>query len=293
MTNKELVDIVFNEIDRLGYKIINITHPDGYFIFEGAKDSVTHFEVRGKGMWHKWRFGLWVHSEYMTEESINNTKTKRDNGEIVYGQEPKAIQLFAQYETNIDKFKPSRSALLVEYDAESLLDKLKTQKEPPKYNPNFNPFYEIENMLKMMHRHPFMCYCEYCGCGDYRSYYGDSFIYEFIKYETQDKLCKLKKFVLTYTILPYTYVKLFFAKFDKCISDIEIHNFEKENEGWRTNYLYNIIPIFTAECKAEDEVNWLNKWFHKDHYGEYGCYDYIVEISSCKKVGKEGSYFYY
>lgn len=43
MDNKFLVDLVFEQIEKLGFKIVDVAHPDGYFIFEGEKDSVTHF----------------------------------------------------------------------------------------------------------------------------------------------------------------------------------------------------------------------------------------------------------
>lgn len=48
MTNAELREIVFNKIKKFGFKIYNVENVDGYFLFEGDKDSVTHFRVKVK-----------------------------------------------------------------------------------------------------------------------------------------------------------------------------------------------------------------------------------------------------
>lgn len=282
MTNLDLVNLVFDQIKSMGFKIKDITHPDGYFIFEGEKDSVTHFRLSGHGMWKKWKFGLWVHSEYTTEEKLEELKQKREAGKLKWGEEPKVIQLFAQYETNIDKFKPSASSLLVEYDAEHVIDVLNNKY---KY-----PWCQMESMLKMMYKHPFMCYDGFCG--EYAGYRGESFFWNFIKYETEDKIRNLREALNIAFWYPYTKIKCYFARKDKCIHSLEIYDFEKENPGWSTSYLYEIRITFTEAATEDEECKWLNKWFHKRKYGKYGYFDNVISIDSFRKVGMDERFTY-
>lgn len=282
MTNAELRELVFNKIKSLGFKICDVTHPDGYFIFEMGDDSVTHFRLKGHGIWRKWKFGLWIHQENMTEEAITEMKQKRDSGELKYGEEPKVIQIFAQYETNIDKFKPSRSALCVEYDAEQVQDLIDEKYE--------TGWYKLEGMLQMMYRHPFMCYEDYCGA--YVGYYTHSFFLQFLKYEFINKFRATKKRVLISWWYPYTVVKCAIAKRSKIVHSIEIENFEKENPGWSTDYLYRVCITFIQEATSKEECAWLDRWFKKEHYGKLAFYDYVVEVGWFRKIGRDRSYTY-
>lgn len=284
MENKELVNLIFTRIKEYGFKPYNITHPDGYFIFEGAKDSVTHFYLRGHGMWRKWRFGLWVHTEFMSEEYQAEMKQRIENKEMRYEDRPKVISLFAQHETWIDKFKPSRSALCIEMDAEDVKDYLED------HNKDY-PLKRIESMLLMMCRHPFMCYQEYCG--EFLGYYSErSFVWPFIKYEARDKYQKIRKFIKTLFYYPYTKLKCYFAAKDKCIKELVLYDFEKENPGWSTSYLHEVQTTFTKESTQEEECAWMNKWWHKDDYGEIGYYDYVIHVDSCRKEGSDDYYSY-
>lgn len=278
MTNKDIVDLVFNKIKVAGFKSYNITHPDGYFMYEGEKDSVTHFRLKGRGMWKHWKFGLWVNAEYMTKEDFDKADKRHENAD--YDNDPKVIQLFAQYDTQINKFKPSRSALLFEVDNVQLNEYLNDNHE--------YLFYQLNDMLSMMVRHPFMCYSEYCG--RYAGYADYSFIGEFIVHEGRVIYRKAKKFLQKSFWLPYTKVKIALCKRSPVVHDIVLNDFEKNNPGWSTNYLYEVQITFTEDATNDQMIDWLNTWWKHTEYGVLG-YDCIVEIGLFHQIGEDGRGF--
>lgn len=77
--------IFFEALEANGFHITDIEFGNGYFIFEHGKDMVVHFHLKEcKG----WKFGIWWDVD----------------GE-------KKFDFFAQYERDIDKFKPSASTI--------------------------------------------------------------------------------------------------------------------------------------------------------------------------------------
>lgn len=269
--NREIAEFIFSKMKELGFEAYDIDYGNGYFIFDMGEDSVIHFRV--KGLWKNWKFGMWVNSQYLDRI-----------GEVDENGKPldfKLVQLFAQYETQINKFKPSRSELCVEYDADSWNEEKKD---------NGLYFYELEKMLKMMKRHPLICYSEFCG--DCAGYYDESFILTFIRCESKYYWSEFVEKFKTAVFLPYTKAKIFFAKKDKCIKDINLFDFEKECKGWKTDYLYRVDVTFTKDCTSEEEIKWLDKWFRKDKYGKYNYYDCVVELGLLHKEGREKGYSY-
>lgn len=271
MTNAELREIVFNKIKEFGFKIYNVENIDGYFICDMGKDSVTHFRLKGKGMWKHWKFGLWVNSKYMSEQYITQYKGTNEM--------PKVIQLFAQHDTWIDKFKPSRSALLFELDAEQFQNFI-DKKDKNVYGESYT-FNQMKTMLKMMCRHPFMCYDEYCG--EYCGYTDKSFFWNYIKYETEDKLKAIKKKLKIAFWLPYTKIKIALCKNSKIIESIELYDFEKENKGWSADYLYKPRITFNENVTKKQMCKWLDFWWRKEKYGKFGYCDYVIKLG-CFKV---------
>lgn len=271
--NHEIAEFVFEAMRKFGFKPYNIEYGNTYFIFTGDDDSIVHFRV--KGVWKHWKFGMWIRSDYLDEEHLKEEKEKNP----AYKQGNKVVRIFAQYDTCIDKFKPSASSLVVEYEAIEWKEIIER-----------NWSYELKNMLRMMRRHPFMCYCEFCG--EYAGYWSGSFIWTFIKHESYTIRQSIKKAIVLGLCYPYTKLKCFLAKRDRCIHDIKLYDFEKDNPGWSTDYRYGVEITFAAEATEEDEVAWLNRWFKKRKYGKYGCFDYAVEVQDFNKVGREEAYTY-
>ena len=273
--NKEIAERMFGIMKSFGFKPYNIEYGNGYFVFARGEDSVIHFRL--KGVWKHWKFGMWINSEYLEE------KYREDEKDMKYDELYKVVQIFAQHDTWIDKFKPSRSALCVQYDA--------CDWDRRTGDTYVSPWWELEDMLKMIRKHPLMCYAEFCG--EHAGYYSGSFLAEFLKYETIDKIRKLKDGINLAIWYPYTLVKCFFARKAKCISELTMYNFEKDNPGWSTDYKYQVRITFTADSTEQEEVKWLDKWFHKWEYGKYGFYGCIVELqSSFAKEGTNKRYVY-
>lgn len=103
---------------------------------------------------------------------------------------------------------------------------------------------------------------------------------------------KFVKAIQTAWWLPYTKAKIFFAKRDKCVKSIVLEDFEKENPGWSTSYLYEVQITFAEDSTDEKEIKWLNKWFRKQKYGSYGYYDHVISVDSFRREGKEERYTY-
>lgn len=264
--NREIAEFMLSKIESLGYKPYDVEYGNGYFLFDYGEDSVVHFRV--KGLWKHWKFGMWIFSEYLD-------KSEEEKDKYPF------ISIFAQYDTQIDKFKPSRSKLCVEYRA-SNWDETKEE--------NGLGFWELEHMLNMMKCHPFICYEGFCG--EYAGYYDRSFIWNFIEYESKEYMYMIQKAIMTAIFVPYTKAKIFFAKRNKIVKSIELYNFEKENPGWSTSYLYEVKITFTKDSTDEKEIKWLNKWFKKEHYGKYEYYRYVISLDSLSRDGLKGTYGY-
>jgi hypothetical protein len=251
MVNREIAEHIFDRIRNMGYKPYDIDYDDGYFIFEMGKDSVVYFKL--KGVWKSWKFGMWINAGNM--EKTDEITEKNRNEHLV-------IQLFCQNEDWLDKFKPSRSALLTELDREQL-------------NDEDIDFY-VGRMLKMIKKHPILCYNEYCGrCIGYADY---SFLWSFIETRTRRYWSIVKEKVVCSFWLTYTKLKLQLAKHDKIIESVRIYDFEKENNGWTTSYKYRPLPTFVDGATKEQIAGWYDKWFHRDQYGKFGWSDYVIDV---------------
>ena len=100
---KEVSQAWFKHIkEEFGYDVHNVEYGNGYFIFERGENSVVHFNIKQAP---KFKFAIWF--DYPQNEKQ------------FYGE----WQVFAQVEENIDKFKPSRSPLLVKEDYHITEDK--------------------------------------------------------------------------------------------------------------------------------------------------------------------------
>lgn len=265
--NREIAEFIFSKMKEYGYEPYDIKYGNGYFIFDMGDDAVVHFRV--KRVWKHWKFGMWINSELLEASEEDKKKYK-------------LISVFAQYDTQIDKFKPSRSELLVEFNAKDW-----NEEEPD----NGLYTFELQCMLDMMKNHPFLCYNGMCGKDAYYTR-RKSFIWEFIENESYKFRKEFIKAVQTAFWIPYTKAKIFFAKHNKHIKSIELYDFEKENPGWSTDYLYQVRVTFTADSTDENEVKWLDKWFKKDKYGKFDTYDHVVELGDLHREGKEKAYSY-
>lgn len=268
--NKEIAKIIFKSIKEMGYKPYDIEYGNGYFLFEMGDDSVVHFRLKGLGPIGKhWKFGMWIAAESLEESYREKEK------DLPYDEQYNIVQLFAQYDTIIDKFKPSRSSLCVQYKASEWE---RTLKYP-------NPWGEIKNMLGMMKTHPLMCYCGVCG--EYAGYWSGSFLLSYLKNEGYNTWQIFKETIYTKFFLPYTKIKIALAQKDKIIHSLTLYDFEKENKGWSTNYKYQVKPVFKKDTTDKQISKWFNRWFKKEKYGNYKMYHCVIKANECWIEGND------
>ena len=262
MTNKEIAQKIFAILAIEGFKAYNIEYGNTYFLFSGEDDSIVHFRM--KGVSKHWKFGMWINAENISEE-INHEDDKP------------IVRFFAQYDTQIDKFKPSRSDLCVTYDNYD-------------YKHMFDEagLYSIVHMLRFMRRHFFLAYVGFCG--EYAGYREGSFIWTYIKYESWEKWTRTKELWYKCIFVPWTKFKIALCKNDKVVHNIRLEDFEKENPGWSTSYKYGVEIEFAEGVSDEAMCKFLNRWFKKDKYGKFSTYEYMVELQPYTQVGREGCF---
>lgn len=106
-TTEKLFEAIKNECrdyHKVDINITNIEYLDGYFIFGYGTNSVVHFGVKETP---GWKYGIWW-SPIETKESTEEKP--------MYDFDHLRCQFFAQYEDEIDKFKPSASHISVDYN---------------------------------------------------------------------------------------------------------------------------------------------------------------------------------
>lgn len=253
--NKEIAEMIFDKIKSFGFKPYKIEYGNGYFIFDRGEDSVIHFRI--KGCKH-WKFGLWINSDYLLEENKQPEDTRWD-------QLYKVVQLFTQYDTCIDKFKPSASTHCVEYNTHEWDSTLSAP-----YN-----FHQVKSMIGHIKRHPFISYY-----GD--SGYDKSYLWYFIKNETEYKIYNVKKYIKEQSDLRWNQFKVFFAKHNKHIDTLTI--IDKNTKDWNVSPRYDIDCKFTKDATSEQECKFLDFWFRKDYYENLSL--------RIHKVDKDGYYCY-
>lgn len=263
MNNRELVDRIFKYIsENSKFKPYNIEYGDTYFVFTGEPNSVIHFRI--KGVNKHWKFAMWIHSEYIGDDN--------------FVDEP-VIQFFAQWDKNIDKFKPSRSDICVTITAKQF---------------NTEPsdewlFSDIVDTLTAMKRHPILCYNGICGNEMIGYLKIRSFTFEFIKEEFYHFMQDFVKVIKTAIFLPICKFKVWKAKKYSCVDFIELFNFEKRNFGWSSDHDYEITCKFKQDADKKD-MKKVARIFKRMEYGKYNHYHHVVGVDYFTQVGKKGCF---
>lgn len=263
MNNKELVDRIFKYIsENSKFKPYNIEYGDTYFIFTGEPNSVIHFRI--KGVNKHWKFGMWIHSEYIGDDN--------------FADEP-VIQFFAQWDRNIDKFKPSRSDICVTIKAKQF-----------NTEPNEDWLYsDIIDTLTVIKRHPILSYCGVYGNASIINLMIKNFTIYFLKSEFYYYKQLIVKAIKTAIFLPICKFKVWRAKRHSCVDFIELFNFEKRNVGWSTDHDYEITCKFKQDADEKD-MEKVARIFKRMEYGKYSYYHHVVGLDYFKQVGEKGCF---
>jgi len=97
---------IFFKRDDIDFTPVDVSYGDGYFIFGRGSNSTITFHVKEAP---GWLFGLWWSPQKTADSTDENP---------VYEQDTIEGQMFAQYEDEIDKFKPSASTFKTEFTFE-------------------------------------------------------------------------------------------------------------------------------------------------------------------------------
>lgn len=269
MTNKEIAQKIFSLIEKKGFIPYDIEYGNTYFIMTGDSDSIVHFRV--KGVSKHWKFGMWLNAENIIENIDVSKIHEIDDKNIV--------QFFAQYDTDIDKFKPSRSKLCVTYSTIGFNSKMKSEN-----------IWEIIDMLKFMKRHFFLAYSGLCG--EHAGYISQSFVWNYIKHEGIEYLSNIKCKFLKSILCPYTKLKIAISKNNKIINKIIFEDFEKEHPNCTTDYKYGVQIEFKENVSEEEMLKFLNKWFKKERYGKLHYWDSVIFIQPFRQIGRDYAFFF-
>lgn len=238
MTRREAAEKIFNYIRENKFKPINIQYGNGYFIFDMGDDGVVHFSIDGL---YGWKFAMWIET--------NPEKLKSENG-----RNYPAIQFFCQHKLNIDKFKPSRSFFLENFDLEDI-DSDHTWR-----------FCNIRDMLQMIKRHPFISFT----MDAYQDrFYNKSYIrcyIDMIFFRT--KKC-IKEWYKDTWIQLWHGSKVWFVNRYKVVDSAKL--VDQNSDDWKVSPRYvmrvHFKKIFDNENEQEnEEIKMLDRWFRKNYY---------------------------
>ena len=107
---KQATEIVFEGLKErfpFGLNITDVEYLDGYFIFGHGTNSVVHFHIEETP---GWKYGIW-----WSPISKNTKEGEEDDENAEYYTDRVHCSIFAQYEEEIDKFKPSASMVCEEF----------------------------------------------------------------------------------------------------------------------------------------------------------------------------------
>lgn len=158
LSNKNLILSAIKQIEETtGFHIIDLEFGDTYFIASGPKDSICHFHIKEIP---KFKFAFWNTSRFdKIEDLMNNDDDLWSDYHRIHTKTE--LIFFAQYERDIDKFKPSYSGFVRGMFRNAwyeLNDKNRRTKVEEWY------LDDVDDILKYMHKHPIKAYC-YCQIG--------------------------------------------------------------------------------------------------------------------------------
>ena len=281
----EMREALFNAMKEKGFVPTDIEIGDGYFIFDMGDGGNVHFHVKGL---RGWKFGLWCHDEYVPSEE------DKARG---YKAEPPRMEVFAQVDKNIDKFKPSRSAYC------------ETIKYSHNYDENYNviegswsideySFYDVISMLKEMKYHPLMAYYKDSWTGGYTDKSNWGLLVYYIRSNFSESWYAFKKKWKTILKdkITYHYLNHIKNKLDK-LSFVDSVEIKDNNDGyWICSSRYDMKIIFGAESDEIKEIEILKKYFHDGFlYNKIIQYDsniYCFNKNYLNESGQMISYWY-
>lgn len=248
----EMREALFENMKKKGFIPTDIDIGDGYFIFDMGEGGNVHFHVKGL---RGWKFGLWCHDEYVPSEE-DMAKGYKGN--------PPMMEVFAQRELFIDKFKPSRSSYCETIKYSSNYDK-DGKKIEGSWSIDEYSFYDVISMLSEIKYHPLIAfYRDVSYCDKWVDLPHWKLLKFYIEHETYEKWYKFKKKYKTILKdkITYHYLNHIKNKLDK-LSFVDSIEIKDNNDGyWICSSRYDMKIIFGAESDEIKEIEILKKYFH-------------------------------
>lgn len=252
--NKAVASTVFEALSQQGVKVRDVKDMCGYFIFAFGLGSVYHFHV--KGLSNNWKFGMWINPLKPLFSTENND----------CDLDKPFVQLFCQRKEMIDKFKPSRSDMLVEMSYRDW-----------KYAMDGNMIQlewfadDVSRMVKFIHKHPILAYDGYCS---------STFLsYRPIKYVVKNTVWgrarsvgkKIVRSVLTYYSL-HKAIKLS-DSYPDTVYKVAFDLYSSNTHPNRT-----LRVVVDEDCSTSEVTNMVNKVFpyYPDNLESYGDQDFCI-----------------
>lgn len=115
--------------------ITDVEYLDGYFIFGRGTNSVVHFHIKETP---GWKYGIWW-------EPVSKSEDVSDEAHEEYHTDRLHCDIFAQYEEEIDKFKPSASMVCEEFGLYFA-------------SPTANRLWAFASDIKFIHDEPYLAF---------------------------------------------------------------------------------------------------------------------------------------
>lgn len=142
---KQATEAVFNSLKEkfsFDITITDVEYLDGYFIFGRGTNSVVHFHINETP---GWKYGIWW-------APIEDEDTKKPYTDRVH------CSIFAQYEEEIDKFKPSASMICEEFTIDFK-------------HPTANRLWAFVEDIKFIHDEPYLAFYREMNYTDFNREY--------------------------------------------------------------------------------------------------------------------------
>ena len=253
LTNKELIESAFNQIERdTGFHIINKNYHSSYFIFEDEKDSICNFHIKEIP---GFIFSFWNTNRFDKIEDLMKRGTGLTWADSLEVDHRSELIFFTQYERDLDKFKPTRSGFVT-----GIFRQAYEEQENGKelvFKEEWDYMYKICEILRYMKKHPVKSY--------YYVMTQNNYIYEeisgikclkiFIDDWFYDKKYKLKDFI-KFEYLLHKSINLFkrlkninviISNYNNCYPKIHIKYRRKSNIDINSKelaYEYSLIDKF-------------------------------------------------
>ena len=150
---KQATDLVINALKKelkdhrkFDINIEDVEYLDGYFIFGKGTNSVVHFHIKETP---GWKYGIWWSPVSKNTEDSENTEYYTDRVHC---------SIFAQYEEEIDKFKPSDSMVCEEFTIDFK-------------HPAANRLWAFADDIEFIHKEPYLAFYREMHYSDFNKEY--------------------------------------------------------------------------------------------------------------------------